>query len=329
MYKTYKAVLPMLKRWCAGVGLSVMACAAFAQDFPTRAIELVVPYPPGASVDLLARLIQPTMSEVLGQQVVVENRGGAGGNIGSASVARSTPDGYRILLATNAGLTINPHVYKDIGYDVMNDLAPVTLLARGPIAIGVRSDLGIETVKQLVEYAKQNPGKLNYGTPGSGSPQHLIGELLADRAGINITHVPYRGIGPAVTDLFGGSIEMVISTLAGFSSYMDSGKIKIIAISDAERFPDAPDNPTIAETFPGFEASAWFAVMTAAGTPPDRIAKLDNAIRAALDTPKVQEAFKNVALIAVKGGPEEARALIKSDYDRWGAVVREKGIAAN
>ncbi len=314
-----------LVRSLSALAFSSLAGATLAQGFPDRPVEFVVPYPAGASVDMQARMLQNKMADVLGQTVIVENRPGAGSNIGAAYVARSEPDGHRILLATNATLVINPHVYPQIGYDV-KDLTPITLLSSSPLAIGINSSLDINSVEALIEHAKANPGELSYGSPGVGSPQHLIGEMLASQADIDILHVPYKGVAPAMTDLLGGNIDMVISTLAGLSTHRDNPALDILAVTELERVPNEPDIPTVAETLPGFEASAWFAIMAPAGTPQDAIDKLHEAIVAGLETEDAQRLLKTANLTPVGGDAAAAQALIDTDFERWGKVVREQNI---
>lgn|SRR5690625_331976 len=309
----------------AALALGGLAGNVLAQTFPERNVEFVVPYPPGASVDMQARMLQQTMSEVLGQTVVVENRPGAGSNIGAAYVARSEPDGHRILMATNATLAINPHVYPQIGYEV-TDLTPVTYLSSSPLAIGINTSLGIDSVEELIEHAKANPGKVSYGTPGVGSPQHLIGEMLASQADIDILHIPYKGVAPAMTDMLGGNIDMVISTLAGLSTHRDNPALKILAVTEPERVAREPDIPAVAETLPGFEATAWFVVMAPTGTPKEAIDKLHEAIVAGLETEEAQRLLETANIHPVGGDAAAAKALIDADFERWGKVVRDQNI---
>lgn len=240
-----------------------------AQGFPNRTIELIVSAPPGASVDFTGRLVQTKIGNSLGQPMVVENRTGAGGNIGSAYVAKSPPDGHRILLTTNAVMTVNPHVYKNMGFDVLKDLAPITLAVSGPIGIAVSAITGIRSMAELVDFARRNPGKLSYATPGSGSPQHVVGELIKQRAGIFIVHIPYRGLGPAFVDVIAGTVQVVISTLSALLPHAAAGKLRILALAEPRRSEAAPELPVIAETIPGVEASAWLAFFAPGGTPRD------------------------------------------------------------
>lgn len=315
-------------RRCILVLAAALPAMAIAQPaFPTRAIEIIVPYPPGASVDLTARLVQTGIGNRLGQSIVVENRPGAGGNIGSAYVAKSPPDGHRILLTTNAVMTINPHVYNNMGFDVLKDLAPITLAVNGELGVAVSAASPIKSFPELIEFAKRNPGKLSYGTPGSGSPQHVVGELIKQQSGIFMVHIPYRGVGPVIADVLGGNIDVVISTHAALVPQASAGKLRVLALANPKR--DANGIPVIAETLPGFESSAWLAFFAPAGTPRPVIDRLNAAIVAAINSGEINGKLVSNALKPAAGTPEELAALVKRDYDVYGKVVREKKIGAD
>jgi tripartite-type tricarboxylate transporter receptor subunit TctC len=307
----------------------MLSGSLLAESFPQRQVELVVPYPPGASVDLIARILQPRLRTALGQTVVVENKAGAGGNVGAAYVAKSPPDGHRLLLATNAIITINPHVTKGSPFDAMKDLTPVALIANGPMAIGVRTEAPMHSIAELVEYARKNPGKLSYGTAGNGSPHHIIGELLKQQAGIFMVHVPYRGIGPAVTDLLGGNLDVIVSTLAGLSSQVAAGKIRLLGVTEAQRFQGMPQVPTVAETIPGVIASSWFGIYAPTGTPPDVVRRLHDDIQAAVNAEDVKARLLAAALDPISTSLEQFARLGHDDYQRWGALVRARHITAD
>lgn len=308
---------------------ALLPVGARAQAYPNRAVELVVPYPTGASVDFTARLVQPRVAAALGQSVVIDNRAGAGGNIGSAYVAKSPPDGHRILLTTNAVMSINPHVYRNMGFDVLKDLAPVTLAVNGPIGIAVAANSPIQSLPDLIAHAKRNPGKLSFGTPGSGSPQHVIGELLKQRAGIFMVHIPYRGVGPVITDVIGGSVDIVISTLAALTPQASAGRLRVLALAEAKRSEAAPQLPLVAETLPGFEASAWLAFFAPAGTPREVIARLNTVLAAAINADDVKPKLIASALTPGGGTPEQLARLVRDDHERWGRIIRERGITAD
>lgn len=309
--------------------LSVTTHSAWSQAYPNRPIELVVPYPPGASTDLIGRILQPTLSAHLGQTIVIDNKGGAGGNTGAAYVARSPADGYRLLLSTNAITTINPHVTKGGNFNAAKDLVAVAQIANGPMGIAVRSDAPVSTLPELVAFAKKNPGKLTYGSAGNGSPHHIIGELLKQQAGIFMLHVPYRGIGPAMNDLLGGNINVVISTLAGLAPHVAAGKVKVLAIAEKNRFVGAPDIPTVADVYPGFLASAWFGVYAPVGTPADIVGRFNAAVVAAVNNADVRKRLIDASLVPETGTPEAFAKLTADDYERWGKLVREKNIQAD
>ena len=311
------------------LGAAALPGLSLAQAYPTRAIELVVPYPPGASTDMIARTLQPRMSALLGQQVVVDNKGGAGGNIGAAYVARSPADGYRLLLATNAVTTLNPHVSRNTQFDALKDLIPVGQICNGPLANTVNADLPVSTLPELVAYAKKNPGKLSFGTPGNGSPQHVFGELLKQRAEIFMVHVPYRGIGPALTDLLAGNIQVMVATLSSVTAQLAGGKVRVLAIGESQRLPTSPDIPTVAETYSGFFASAWFGIYAPAGTPSDIIQRLNAALNGAVAAEDVRAKLAGAFLPPSTGTPEALGKLTLEDHARWGKLIAERGIKAD
>lgn len=323
---------PSRRTWlgaATALALSGITPFARAQAFPSRPVEIVVPYPPGASVDFIGRTLQARLPSLLGQSVIVDNRGGAGGNIGAAYVGKSAPDGYRLLLATNAIMTINPHVSKNANFEPLKELAPVAQIANGPIGIAVRADMPVNSLAELVALARKNPGKLSYGSAGNGSPQHVIGEMLKQQASIFMVHVPYRGIGPALTDLLGGNINVVVSTLAGLTPLVTAGKLKVLAIAEARRFEGMPSIPTVAETYPGFEASSWFGIYAPAGTPASVITRLNTAFNAAVASDDVRTKLLNSALAPATGTPEALGKLTQADHAHWGKLIKEKNIQAD
>jgi tripartite-type tricarboxylate transporter receptor subunit TctC len=315
-------------RWGVTAALGLACPHLWAQGYPDKAIELVVPYPPGASTDLIGRILQERLAAELGQPVVIENKGGAGGNMGATYVAKSQPDGYKLLLSTNAITTLNPHVMKG-GFDPLKELVAVAQIANGPIGIAVRGDSSISTLAELVAFAKQHPNKLSFGSAGNGSPQHVIGELLNQAAGVSMLHVPYRGIGPALTDLLGGNINVVISTLAGLSVLASSNKVKVLAIAEDRRFKGAPNIPTIAETYPGFVASSWFGVYAPAGTRPEVVKRLNAAVNNAVANEQVNQKLVAAGLVPISTTPEGFAKLTRDDYERWGKLVKQKNIHAD
>ena len=300
--------------------------AVQAQSYPNRAVTIVIPYPPGASTDQLVRLVQPKFAAGLGQPVVAENRGGAAGNLGSAVVAHAAPDGYRILLTTDAVVTLNPYIYKDMGFDPVKDLSPITTAVNAVLAIAVHPSLPVNSMTDLINYARKNPKKVFFGTAGAGSPQHVAGEMLNQRAQIELVHVPYKGGGPAIADLLAGHIKMGIATVSAMVPHLAGGNIKIIAIGEKTRFAGAPNIPTIAETLPDFEASAWLAFFAPSGTPREIVNRLNAELVKALNAEDVKAKLLALGLLVVGDSPEQLAARLKTDLERRGKILRDVGI---
>jgi tripartite-type tricarboxylate transporter receptor subunit TctC len=272
---------------------------------------------------MLARLVQARMSAATGRTVIVENKGGAGGNIGAAYVAKSPADGYRILLATQPIVTINPFLYKDPGFDANKDLAPLTSGVNAVVSLVVHPSLPVNSVAELIEYGKKHPGELNYGTAGNGSPQHIGGLLFAERAGITMTHIPYRGGGPMVTDLLAGQIKVGIVTLSTVKQYIADKRLKVIAIGEKTRFSGTPDIPTIAETLPGFELTTWLGFLGPAGMPPNVVDYLVTQLTNALKSDEVKTPLLNAALLVNPEGPAALERVIKADQDTYSKIIKQ------
>jgi tripartite-type tricarboxylate transporter receptor subunit TctC len=300
-----------------------------AQDFPSKTIEIVVPYPPGGSTDVVARKLQQKLSEMWGKPVMVDNRAGGNGNIGTAYVARSPADGHRLLMSTSALLTVNPHVHTNPGFDAFKDFAPVSLVSNGALAVGVNPSLGINTLADLVAYVKRNPKKVFYATPSSGTPQHLVGELLNQVAGLDMTPVHYKGIAPALNDVLAGNVPLVFSTYAALKPQADAGRIKVLAVAEPKRMEMAPSVPTMSETFPGFEMTTWFGIFAPAGTPPAVVNRLSQAIATIIAQPDVNQLLNSLALPPMGSGPQEMGRVLRMDFDRLGKVVRDNKITAD
>ena len=320
------------RRRCLGVlaaaVLGSLASLAHAQSFPSQSIAIVVPYPPGASADLVARLVAPKLSASIGQPVIVEYKAGANGSVGAAYVAKSPPDGYRILMATQPILGINAHLQKDTGFDPIKDLTPLTKAVNAVVAIAVHPSLPVNSMSELIDYAKKNPGALTYGTAGAGSPQHIGGVLLSQRAQIETTHVPYKGGGPMVADLLAGHIKAGIATFAALKPLM-GGRTRIIAVGETSRFPAAPEIPTIAETLPGFELTTWLGFFGPAGLPSNLVTVLANELARALRADDVRAKLEDAALLVRPDGPEALARVVRDDYETYGRIIREHRIAAN
>ncbi|NML44822.1 tripartite tricarboxylate transporter substrate binding protein [Ramlibacter sp. G-1-2-2] len=309
---------------------SAFAPQAFAQaGFPARTVELIVPYPPGGSTDVVARMLAAKMPALLGQTMIVDNRAGGNGNIGTAFVARSPADGHRLLMATSALVTINPHIHKNPGFEPFKDFAPVSLICNGALVVAVGAQSPVKSLRDLIALAKKEPKGVFYATPSSGTPQHLMGELLNQAAGISMTPVHYKGVAPAITDLIGGQVQVLFSTYAAIKPQVDSGKMRVIAVAEARRLPEAPQVPTIAETFPGFEMTTWFGIFAPAGTPAPVIAKLEKSFAAAVATKEAQDLLQSLALPPVGGSAAQLAQVLRRDYDKLGKVIREKNITAD
>jgi len=306
--------------------LLALPAAAAAQSYPSRPITIVIGYTPGAVSDLAARTISDGLHQAWGQPVIVENRPGSGGNIGAAYVARAAPDGYTLMVGTDAQLASNVHLYKHVGFDPVKDLAPVAYAGANIICLAVNTQLPINSVADLIAYAKQNPGKLAYGTSGVGSPHHLAGELLRQKTGIDIQHVPYRGGGAAVNDLLGGHIGMAFLSLSAVVPHVNTGKVRIIAMVEKTRYAAMPDIPTIGETVPDFEMSSWLGIFAPAGTPADVIAKLNDGIAKVLTAEAVKAKLANLGLVVVAGKPEELANVVKDGLKVRGDLVKAAGI---
>jgi tripartite-type tricarboxylate transporter receptor subunit TctC len=300
---------------------------ALAQAWPSKPIRLVVPYPPGGSTDLLARTMGQKVGEALGQQVIVDNRAGAGGMLGSEIVARAAPDGYTILLGTGATHGLTLLLSKAIPYDPVKDFTPITAAVEVPIILCVSLQVPASTAKELVDYAKKNPGKLAYGSSGTGSPHHLSGELLRQVAGIDIIHVPYKGAAPAVQDLIGSQIPMVFTTLSTALPHIKGGKIRAIGFVEAKRQPSVPEIPTIGESVAGYVMPAsWLGFFAPAGLPEPILRRLNAEIVKAVQSPDVRAKLEAAGMPVVGTGSDEFAKMVKDDIETFRRIVNAAGI---
>ena len=298
---------------------------ARAQTFPERPIRLVVPYAPGGTSDIVARLIAAPLSNLIGQQVIADNRPGAGSNIGTEIVARAAPDGYTLLMATPA-LSSNPALYAKVNWDPIASFTPVTLVGEVPVVLVVHPSLSAKSVRDLIALAKAQPGKLNFGSSGNGGIGHLVGEHFKSMAGVDMTHVPYKGNGPALIDLMAGVLNLAFSDLAGASPFMKAGKLRPLAIASARRSATVPNLATMSEAgVPGFQASSWFAVFAPAGTPRAVIAKLNADIVKVIHAPELRERMSGLGFDVVGGKPEELAAFLKAEIVKWAKVIKDSG----
>jgi tripartite-type tricarboxylate transporter receptor subunit TctC len=311
----------------SALALFATTFAASAQDFPTRPITIVLPYPPGASTEQVARMVQPIMQERLKQPIVIENKPGGNGSIGTLAVKGAAPDGYTILLTTNALMTIVPNV-QTMPFDPLKDFAPLTTAIRGILGIAVNPNVPAKNVAEFIAYAKANPKKVHFGTAGIGSPQQMAGLLLNREAGIELVHVPYKGGGPAVNDAMGGHVQAVIATISSTLGQHKGGLLRIIGIGEKERFAGQPDIPAIAETVPGFEATSWLAFYAPAGTPKAAVDVLNRELVFALNTPEVKQKLFDLGLPVVADKPEELAKRTRDELKLWGVIAREMNVRA-
>jgi len=309
---------------CAG--LVVLFAAPAAADYPDRPIRLVVPFPAGGGADALARTIMPRVAQELGASIVIDNRPGAGGNVGAEFVAHAAPDGYTLLYGTNGTHAINRALYAKQGFDPVRDFAPVSRMTQIAALLVVNPSVPARNVAELIDYARANPGKVFFASAGNGTTSHLAGELFKTAASIDIVHVPYRGGGLAAADVAGGQVQMMIDVMPNVLPLATGGKLRALGVSTAARVPAAPEIPTIAESgLPGFEVSAWDGIFAPAGTPPAVIERLNAAIRAALADPKVREALVARGTQPVTSTPDELARHVVAESEKWARVVRQSG----
>jgi tripartite-type tricarboxylate transporter receptor subunit TctC len=310
-------------------GLGLQAAPTAAQDYPSRPITLVVPFPPGGSTTIVARIVADKMSEALGQSIVVDNRGGAGGTIGSRAVSKSAPDGYTILLGYSGTLAIGPTLYGNVGYDPRKDFDPIGRIGTAPNTLVVHPSVPVHSVAELIAYAKANPGKVNYGSAGIGTVSHVCGEYFANVADIKLTHIPYKGTGPAIIDLLGGHIPMAFAPVPATHENTQSGKLRMLAVTSAVRSTLLPDVPTIAEdALPGFEAVLRYGLVAPPGTPRAIIERLNAALNAALASEDVRARLAIDGAEPLPGTPADYGADIDREETQWSKVVKTSGAKA-
>jgi len=296
-----------------------------AQSFPAKPVRVVVPYPPGGPTDIVARVLFQQVAEATGQQFLIDNRAGAGGNIGAELVAKSPPDGYTVLIGTTAH-AINMSLFKNLGYDVQKDLMPVSLLTQGPLVLIAHPQFPASTVKEVIELAKTKPGGLNFASSGNGQSTHLSAELFNTMAGIKMAHVPYKGSAPALTDVMSGQVDVMFDTTLSAMPFVKAGKLKALGLTSAVRSPAAPDVPTIAESgLTGYEVFAWNGVLVPTGTPKAIIQQLNDHIRKAMLLPQVKDKFSAQGFAASWNSPESFGVFLKTEVDKWSRTVKASG----
>ncbi|MGA8226938.1 MAG: tripartite tricarboxylate transporter substrate binding protein [Xanthobacteraceae bacterium] len=312
----------------AGLLIAVLGAStsAVADDYPARPIKWVVGYPAGGTTDILARLIGQWLSEHLGAQVIIENRPGAGNNIGTEAVINAPPDGYTVLLVNPAN-GINASLYRKLNFDFIRDIAPVAGLTRVPNVMEVNPAVPAKTVQEFIDYAKANPGKINWASSGNGTSVHLSGEMFKMMTGVDLLHVPYRGAAPALTDLISGQVQVMFDNMPSSIEHIRAGKLRALGVTTAKRSPALPDVPTVADTVPGYEASAWFGMGAPKGTPPEAVNKLNKAINAALADPNIQARLADLGGIVMAGTPADFGQVIIEETEKWAKVVKAAGVS--
>ena len=302
---------------------------AVAQTYPAKPIRVIAPFPPGGGTDLMARTMAQKLTEVWGQQVVVDNRPGAGGMLGTDIAARAAPDGYTLLVNSSSALVIGPNLVRKPLYDPLRDLAPVILIGSAPNVLVVHPSVPARSVKELITLAKRKPGEINYASNGSGTLSHLTGELFKLQAQINMVHVAYKGGPPAVIDLVAGHISALFAAFPTVSGQVRAGKLRALAVSSSIRASAAPDLPTVAETLPGFESSQWWGMFAPAAVPADIVTKLNAEMQKVLGYGDVKERLASEAAEPIGGSPRDCAAFLKTDYEKWRKVVSQTGIRAD
>ena len=299
---------------------------AHAQSYPSKPVRMIVPFPAGGATDIVGRLIAQKLTESWSQQVIVDNRGGAGGTIGSDAAAKSPPDGYTMLIGTSSTHAVAPSLYAKLAYDPLRDFAPVTLIANATILLAIHPSLPAKSVRDLIALAKKQPDALAFASSGNGGISHLVGEQFKSVAGIRMLHVPYKGDSPALIDLVSGQVHLMFGTAVSFLPYVKSGRLNALAVTNPKRSPIVPEVPTVAESgLPGFEALQWFGILTPAGTPREIVAKINADVVKALRAPDVRERMTSLGAEVVGSTPEQFAAFVKADTAKWAKVVKASG----
>jgi tripartite-type tricarboxylate transporter receptor subunit TctC len=313
-------------RWLFLIILTACALPGAAQTWPNRPLHMVVPFPPGGTTDIVARAVAAEIGKSLGQQVIVENRAGAGGNIGSDYVAKAAPDGYTIVMGTVGTHAINVSLYSKMPYYAVKDFAPITLVASVPNVLEVNPSLPVKSVQELIAYAKANPGKLDFASSGNGTSIHLSGELFKSMTGVDMLHIPYKGSAAAITDLIGGQANLMFDNLPSSIAYIKSGQLRALAVTTLTRSPALPDVPTINESgVPGFDASSWFGLLAPAGTPKEIVDRLHDEIVKALRTPRLKANLQAQGAEPIGNTPEQFADHIRAEIAKWAKVVKQSG----
>ena len=315
-----------LRRAAALLAATALPLMAIAQTYPDKPIRVIVPVPAGGTPDVVARLVMPGLSNLLGQQLVVDNRGGAGGLIGAEMAAKAVPDGYTIFFSSPGSLTILPHLQKHVNYDTLRDFVPVSLVCIGPFLLITHPSVPAKSVQELLALAKAEPGKLNYASAGNGSANHLAMELFKSMANVNITHIPYKGAPQAVTDLIGGSVNLMFNSIPQVIQHIKAGRLRLLAVSTAKRSPQLPDVPTVSEAgVPGYESITWFGLLVPAKTPPAIIARLHKELVKVVHAPEMKAQLEAQGYDALGGTPAEFATFIRAESEKYAKVVKLSG----
>ena len=314
------------RRFVLALAVSTFCSGALADAWPSRPIRVIVPFPPGGGTDVVARESAQQVSKTTGWTLVIENRPGAGGNLGVDAAAKAKPDGYTIVLGQTSNLAINPTLYSKMPYDSQKDLEPIVVLAKAPLVMVTGADSPYKTLTDVVTTGKARPGDLNFASPGNGTVSHLANEMFQKAAGVRTQHVPYKGVAQALTDIVSGTVDLYMSAVPTLIGQIRQGKLHPLAVTSAQRITDLPDVPTIAESgYPGFDAATWYGLVAPAGTPEAIITRLNTEFNAALKSPELSRRLADEGAQPVGGTPEEFKALIASEIPRWGQVVKDAG----
>jgi tripartite-type tricarboxylate transporter receptor subunit TctC len=319
----------LLSRFLAAALLGLAPLASFAPAWPTKPVKIVVPFAAGGATDVVARLLAQKLTETWGQSVVVENRAGAGGNIGADVVAKSPGDGYTLFMTSGSIVTANPHMYKAMPFDAARDLVAITNVASGPQVIAVSVSVPAKDLKELIALAKAQPKSVNFGSAGIGTQTHLAAENFAYSAGVDLTHVPYKGESAAITDLIGGQIQLATPNLGAAIGFIQQGKIRALAVTSRERSPQLPEVPSASEVLPGFENVGWFGLMAPAGTPREVIDRIHRDSAKILLSDEFRARLALQGMVPIANSPAEFAAAIREESARWARVIRERGLTAN
>ncbi|UXU76463.1 MULTISPECIES: Bug family tripartite tricarboxylate transporter substrate binding protein [unclassified Paracoccus (in: a-proteobacteria)] len=318
--------IKLVRRLLLGVAMALGLAGTARAEYPERQITLVIPFAAGGSTDVVGRIVAERMSRELGQQIVVQNVGGAGGSLGAQQVAKADADGYTILMGTVATHALNPLILKQKPYDPIADFSPVSLLVMVPNVLAVNPELPVRSVQELIDLARKDPAALAYASSGNGTPLHLSGELFKSMAGVDITHIPYKGSGPALTDVLGNQVPIIFDNLPSASGHIASGKLRALGVTTAERATSFPDIPAIAETLPGYETYTWNALFAPAGTPPEVVARLAQAAQASMADPAVAQRMAEFSASIIASSPEELGRHVAAEMEKWQPVVTEANV---